>query len=48
MKIQILGTGCSKCGTLYQAAQEAVQQSGVEFLNSRTEHEQTFCIVCLH
>lgn len=29
MKIQILGTGCSKCGYLFQAAEQAVKDSGV-------------------
>ena len=30
MKIQILGTGCPKCNQLYQNAQQAVTESGVE------------------
>ena len=30
MKIQILGTGCPKCNQLYQNAQQAVKESGVE------------------
>jgi len=30
MKIEVLGTGCAKCGKLYEAAREAVRQSGVE------------------
>jgi len=30
-KIQILGTGCPKCGRLYAAAKEAAEASGVEF-----------------
>jgi small redox-active disulfide protein 2 len=29
MKIQILGTGCSKCKYLFQAAEQAVKESGV-------------------
>ena len=29
MKIQILGTGCPKCGDLHQAAEQAVKESGV-------------------
>lgn len=29
MKIQILGTGCLKCGHLYQAAEQAVRLAGV-------------------
>lgn len=28
MKIEILGTGCSKCKTLEEAAKQAVAQSG--------------------
>ena len=30
MKIQILGTGCPKRNQLYQNAQQAVKESGVE------------------
>jgi small redox-active disulfide protein 2 len=30
MKIEVLGTGCSKCTTLYEAVQTAVKQKGVE------------------
>ncbi|MCP4715714.1 MAG: thioredoxin family protein [Deltaproteobacteria bacterium] len=30
MKIQILGTGCPKCRTLYQNACEAVRDLGLE------------------
>ena len=30
MKIQILGTGCPKCNQLYQNAQQAVTEAGVE------------------
>lgn len=29
MKIQILGTGCAKCGHLYQEAVQAVNETGV-------------------
>ena len=29
MKIQLQGTGCSKCGYLFQAAEKAVKESGV-------------------
>lgn len=29
MKIEILGTGCSKCKTLYENAKKAVEESGV-------------------
>lgn len=28
MKIEILGTGCSKCKTLYENAKKAVEESG--------------------
>ncbi len=30
MKIQILGTGCPKCHTLKEHAEEALRESGVE------------------
>lgn len=30
MKIQILGTGCPKCNQLYQNAQQAVTEAGVD------------------
>jgi small redox-active disulfide protein 2 len=30
MKIQILGTGCPKCNQLYQNAQQAVAEAGIE------------------
>jgi small redox-active disulfide protein 2 len=29
-KVQILGTGCSKCKRLFEAAQQAVKEIGVE------------------
>ncbi|MCE5314456.1 MAG: thioredoxin family protein [Armatimonadota bacterium] len=29
-KIQILGTGCAKCKTLYENAKKAVEETGVE------------------
>ena len=29
-KLQILGTGCPKCKKLYEAAQQAVSDAGVE------------------
>jgi small redox-active disulfide protein 2 len=29
-KIQILGTGCSKCKKLYEATQQAVKDLGIE------------------
>lgn len=30
MKIEILGTGCSKCKTLYENTKAAVQEKGIE------------------
>ncbi|MFO0879772.1 MAG: thioredoxin family protein [Gemmataceae bacterium] len=30
-KIQILGTGCNRCHTLYENACQAVKQTGTEF-----------------
>ena len=30
MLIQVLGTGCTKCKTLYEAAKKAVQETGVD------------------
>lgn len=30
MKIEVLGTGCAKCKTLYEAVQVAVKEKGVE------------------
>lgn len=30
-KIQILGGGCAKCGTLYKNAEAAVQSLGIEY-----------------
>ena len=30
MKIQVLGTGCMKCNKLYEEAQKAIGQAGVE------------------
>ena len=30
MKIEILGTGCAKCKTLYENARKAVEESGME------------------
>ncbi len=30
MKVQILGTGCAKCKTLYANAEAAVKEAGVE------------------
>lgn len=30
MKIQVLGTGCSKCKMLYEIVNKAVQETGVD------------------
>jgi len=30
MKIEVLGTGCAKCKTLYENTKKAVQESGKE------------------
>ncbi len=30
MKIEILGTGCAKCKTLYENARAAVQEKGID------------------
>ena len=30
MKIQILGTGCKKCDTLYKHAQQAIEELGTD------------------
>jgi len=37
MKIEILGTGCAKCKSLYQNTLEAVKQSGKEAEISKVE-----------
>jgi small redox-active disulfide protein 2 len=29
MKIEVLGTGCAKCKTLYEAVQTAVREKGI-------------------
>jgi small redox-active disulfide protein 2 len=36
-KIQILGTGCPKCKKLYEAAQQAVKDAGIEADVSKVE-----------
>lgn len=36
-KVQILGTGCPKCKKLYEAAQTAVRESGVDAEVSKVE-----------
>jgi len=30
MKIEILGTGCAKCKTLYEHAKQAVEKKGID------------------
>ena len=37
MKIQVLGSGCSKCGKLYKNAVEAVSKSGVDATIEKVE-----------
>lgn len=40
MIIQVLGTGCSKCKTLYELANKAVQETGTEALVEKVEDIQ--------
>ena len=40
MIIQVLGTGCSKCKTLYELANKAVEETGVEALVEKVEDIQ--------
>jgi small redox-active disulfide protein 2 len=40
MLIQILGTGCTRCKTLYEVAQKAAQESGVDALIEKVEDIQ--------
>jgi small redox-active disulfide protein 2 len=37
MKIEVLGTGCAKCKTLYDNARKAVEESGKEAEISKVE-----------
>ena len=37
MEIKVIGTGCEKCGTLYENTLEAVKVSGVEADIQRVE-----------
>ena len=37
MKIEVLGSGCQKCKSLYQTAQEAAQELGIEAEFSKVE-----------
>ena len=40
MLIQVLGTGCAKCRTLYEAVKKAVQETGVEAQVEKVEDIQ--------
>ena len=40
MIIQVLGTGCTKCKTLYELANKAVKDTGVEALVEKIEDIQ--------
>jgi small redox-active disulfide protein 2 len=40
MIIQVLGTGCTRCETLYQLANKAVQETGVDALVEKVEDIQ--------
>jgi small redox-active disulfide protein 2 len=40
MIIQVLGTGCTKCKTLYELVNKAVQETGVEALVEKVEDIQ--------
>ena len=41
MLIQVLGTGCTKCKTLYEIVQKAVQETGVDAQVEKVEDIQT-------
>jgi small redox-active disulfide protein 2 len=40
MLIQVLGTGCTKCRTLYEAVKKAVEETGVEAQVEKVEDIQ--------
>ncbi len=40
MIIQVLGTGCSKCKTLYELVNQAVQETGVDALVEKVQDMQ--------
>jgi small redox-active disulfide protein 2 len=40
MIIQVLGTGCTKCKTLYELANKAVEETGVDALVEKVEDIQ--------
>lgn len=37
-KVQILGTGCPKCKKLFEAAQQAVKETGIEAEVTKVEN----------
>ena len=37
MLIQVLGTGCAKCRTLYETVKKAVEETGVDALVEKVE-----------
>jgi small redox-active disulfide protein 2 len=40
MIIQVLGTGCTKCKTLYETVNKAVQETGVDAMVEKVEDIQ--------
>jgi small redox-active disulfide protein 2 len=40
MIVQVLGTGCAKCKTLFENANKAVQEAGVDALVEKVEDIQ--------
>jgi small redox-active disulfide protein 2 len=40
MIIQVLGTGCSRCKTLYEMVNKAVEETGVEAMVEKVEDMQ--------
>jgi small redox-active disulfide protein 2 len=40
MIIQVLGTGCTRCKTLYELVNKAVEETGVEALVEKVEDMQ--------
>jgi small redox-active disulfide protein 2 len=40
MIIQVLGTGCTKCKTLYELVNKAVEETGVEAMVEKVEDIQ--------
>ena len=41
MKIEILGSGCSKCKKQYEIVQQAIEQSGIEATVEKVEDINT-------